>query len=128
MRHVIEKHKEEIISKFRVKVTPTKNNDNNKLYNSQNISINPSYNNNIDNNKNKQNKYKQIDKFGLESIYQNNAINTYNDNKGRATPITSRNNQNMKQNIKFHKNETLDHFKIKNISLKNKIYYCGKKK
>ena len=64
----------------------------------------------------------------MESIYQNNAINTYNDNKGRATPITSRNNQNMKQNIKFHKNETLDHFKIKNISLKNKIYYCGKKK
>ena len=49
LRHVIEKHKEEIILKFREKDTPTQNKDNNTIYDSQNININPSYNINMDN-------------------------------------------------------------------------------
>ena len=102
LRHVIEKHKEEIILKFREKDTPTPNKDNNTIYDSQNININPSYNNNINN------KNKQKNSFRLESLSPNNLKNSINDNKSRAFPKTTRNYPNMKQNNKFSYNNEIN--------------------
>ncbi len=136
--HLMEKHKEEIISKFRGKDeptptdTPTKNIDNNKIYKSQkSLNFNYSNNNNFDNkyNYNNINEYDPND-YGEDRNIEssdNRSINYNNKNNKSSQNLQTYRNYKPKDNIKPKKEENDSFRELKYMDESNEIVYCNKK-